>query len=241
MIRDEEACFESSLIAIKFAQKYGSRLHILHISTEKELQLFGNMMPLKEKRITAEVCVHHLWFSDEDYEKKGTLIKWNPAVKSVSDRAGILKGVLDDRIDVIATDHAPHTMEEKQQSYFKAPSGGPLVQHSLVAGMEFVKNEKISIEKLVEKMCHNPSILFQIDSRGFIREGYFADLVVVDLDDSWEVMPENIYYKCGWSPLIGQQLKSKVKATFVNGHLVYQNDEFFKAGQGKRLLFDRNL
>lgn len=238
-IRSTEACYKSSSMAIELAKKHGSRLHILHISTAKETELFDNSIPLSEKKITAEACVHHLWFTDEDYAKKGTLIKWNPAVKTSADRAGILKAVLNDRIDVIATDHAPHTLEEKNNSYFKAPSGGPLVQHSLVALLEMCHQGKISLEKIVEKACHNPAILFQIEKRGFLREGYAADLVLVDLNDPWEVNKSNILYKCGWSPFEGITFKSKVHTTFVNGNIVYTNNKIIEGSHGQRLLFTR--
>lgn len=238
LIRSEEACFKSSSLAVELAKKYNTRLHILHISTAKELSLFDNTKPLKEKRITAEACVHHLWFSDEDYITKGSLIKWNPAVKSAYDRDAILKGVLDNRIDVIATDHAPHTIEEKNQSYFKTPSGGPLVQHSLNAMLEFYKEGKISLEKIAEKMAHAVADCFRIEKRGYIRKGYYADLVLVDLNDSYKVEKSNILYKCGWSPFEGVTFHSKVTHTFVNGHLVYDNGTFDESKKGTRLLFE---
>jgi dihydroorotase len=238
-IRSEEACFLSSSFAVNLAKKYNTRLHVLHLTTAKEMELFSNDKGLTEKRITAEVCVHHLWFSEKDYAKKGTFIKWNPAIKKQSDAEGLLAALLDNKIDVVATDHAPHTLAEKENVYTKAASGGPMVQHSLVLLLEMMHQGKMSLEKVVEKMCHAPAEMFQIQDRGFIREGYFADLAIVDLNDSWEVMPENIHYKCGWSPLTGQQFKSKVEATFVNGKLVYNKGEFLSAGQGKRLLFNR--
>lgn len=239
LIRSAEACYQSSVYAISLAKKFNSRLHILHISTEKETHLFDNTIPLSAKRITAEACVHHLWFSDEDYKTKGTLIKWNPAVKTANDRAGVWKALLDDRIDVIATDHAPHTFEEKQNNYFKAPSGGPLVQHSLTALLEFYHQGKISLETIVQKACHNVAILFEIEKRGYIREGYFADLVLVDLNAPWKVSKENILYKCGWSPFEDTTFQAKVTHTFVNGHLVYNNGNFDESNKGQRLSFDR--
>ncbi|WP_332025479.1 dihydroorotase [Kaistella sp.] len=240
LIRSEEACYLSSSKAVELAKKTGARLHIYHLSTAKEIELFRNDIPLKDKKITAEVCVHHLTFTDADYETKGTLIKWNPAVKTQKDKDGLWEALLDDRIDVIATDHAPHTWEEKQHVYTKAPSGGPLVQHSLVIMLENFRNGKISLEKIVEKMCHNPAILFQIEKRGFIREGYKADLVLVDLKENFTVSKENILYKCGWSPLEGTEFHSKVTHTFVNGHLVFENGKVSDGKFGERLLFDRD-
>lgn len=239
LIRSEEACYKSSSLAVELAKKYNTRLHILHISTAKELELFDNKLPLKQKRITAEACIHHLWFSDKDYSTKGTLIKWNPAVKTSADRDAILKGVLENKIDVIATDHAPHTLEEKKQSYFKAPSGGPLVQHSLTAMLEFFYEKKISLEKITEKMAHAVADCFQIRQRGYIREGYFADMVLVDTNTTWTVDRSNILYKCGWSPFEGQTFHSKVTHTFVNGVLVYENGKFDESKKGRRLLFER--
>ncbi|HEY0029196.1 MAG TPA: dihydroorotase [Bacteroidia bacterium] len=239
LIRSEEACYKSSSLAVELAKKYNTRLHVLHISTAKEVELFDNKTPLKEKRITAEACIHHLWFSDEDYKTKGNFIKWNPAVKKASDRDAILKGLLDNKIDIIATDHAPHTLEEKAQSYFKAPSGGPLVQHSLVAMLELHKQGKISLEKIAEKMAHAPADCFQIEKRGYIREGYFADIVLVDLNSPWVVEKSTTYYKCGWSPFDGLTFHSKVTHTFVNGHLVYTNSTFDERIKGERLSFDR--
>ncbi|MBW6483923.1 MAG: dihydroorotase [Vicingaceae bacterium] len=238
-IRSEEACYLSSSFAVALAKKHNTRLHILHISTAKELTLFDNTQPLKEKRITAEACVHHLWFSDEDYEEKGTLIKWNPAVKTAHDREAILQGVLDNKIDVIATDHAPHTLEEKSNSYFKAPSGGPLVQHALVAMLEHYHNDKISLEKIAEKMSHAVADCFQIEKRGYIKAGYFADLVVVDLNNPWTVAKESLFYKCGWSPFEGTTFQSKVLQTFVNGNLVYNFGDINETIRGKRLTFNR--
>ncbi|HNO71513.1 MAG TPA: dihydroorotase, partial [Bacteroidia bacterium] len=224
LIRSAEACYKSSSLAVALAKKHNARLHILHISTAKELELFDNKIPLKEKRITAEACIHHLWFSDEDYEAKGNLIKWNPAIKSKQDRDALLQGVIDNKIDVICTDHAPHTLEEKKQSYLKAPSGGPLVQHSLVAMLEFVHQKKITIEKVVEKMSHAVADCFQIEERGYIREGYFADLVLVDFSSSKkESDTEQLFYKCGWSPFEGTTFHSQVTHTFVNGHLTFHN------------------
>ena len=239
-IRSAEACYLSSSLAVELAKKYNTRLHILHLSTAREMNLFRNDIPLHEKRITAEACVHHLWFSHEDYADKGTLIKWNPAVKTAADRAAILEAVLDDRVDVIATDHAPHTWEEKQNTYFQAPSGGPLVQHSLVVMLELVKQGKISIEKVVEKMCHNPAILFEVKDRGYIREGYYADLVLVDPNSPWTVDKSNVMAKCGWSPFEGQEFSARVTHTLVNGNLVYENGNIIEGSQGARLLFDRN-
>ena len=238
-IRNEEACYISSSKAIELAKKTGARLHVFHLSTKKETNLFSNDKPLLEKKITAEVCVHHLWFSEEDYKTKGTRIKWNPAVKSNKDRDGLWEALLDDRIDVIATDHAPHTIEEKRNKYTQAPSGGPLVQHALVALLEMYHNGKISLEKIVEKACHNPAILFQIKERGYIREGYKADLVLVDLKSPWTVHKENILYKCQWSPFEGTTFKSKVTHTFVNGILTYENFKFPNKSIPQRLTFNR--
>ncbi|SNV42661.1 Dihydroorotase [Chryseobacterium taklimakanense] len=239
LIRSEEACYISSSKAVELAKKTGARLHIYHLSTAKEMQLFQNDIPLKDKKITAEVCAHHLHFTNEDYETKGTLIKWNPAVKTQNDKDGLWEALLDDRIDVIATDHAPHTWEEKDNVYTKCPSGAPLVQHSLIVMLEYFKKGKISLEKIVEKMCHNPAILFDIEQRGFIREGYKADLVLVDLNGKWTVSRENILYKCGWSPLEGTQFSAKVTHTFVNGHLAWDNGKISKEKHGERLLFER--
>ncbi len=238
-IRSHEACFLSSSLAVELAKKFNTKLHILHISTADELALFDSSIPLEKKRITAEACIHHLWFDSDDYKEKGSLIKWNPAVKMREDKEAIMRGVLEDKIDVMATDHAPHTLDEKQNTYFTAPSGGPLVQHSLVAAMEFFKSGKMSIEKLVEKMCHNPALLFQVDLRGFIREGYFADLVIVDPHQSWKVDHSNILYKCGWSPFDGYKFTSKVTHTFVSGHLAFENGKFDNSKNGERLLFNR--
>lgn len=238
-IRSREACILSSSKAVEMAKKHGTRLHIYHISTAEETELFSNKVPLAEKQITAEACIHHLWFSDEDYEEKGTLIKWNPAVKTANDREKIFEALLDDRIDVIATDHAPHTLEEKSNKYDTAPSGGPLLQHALLAMMEFVRDEKISIEKVVEKMCHNPAILFNIKDRGYIREGYFADLVLVDAAQPWKVNRENILAKCAWSPFEGTTFRARISHTFVNGQIAYENGKVNDAIRGKRLEFDR--
>ena len=239
LIRSEEACYLSSSKAVELAEKTGARLHVFHVSTAKETSLFRNDIPLKDKKITAEVCVHHLTFTDADYETKGTLIKWNPAVKTQKDKDGLWEALLDDRIDVVATDHAPHTWEEKQNVYTKAPSGGPLVQHSLQLMMENFQNGKISLEKLVEKMCHNPAILFQVEKRGFIREDYKADLVLVDLNETYTVSKENLLYKCGWSPLEGTTFHSKITHTFVNGNLAFENGKVGEQKHGERLLFDR--
>jgi len=238
-IRSAEACYKSSSMAVALAKKHNSRLHVFHLSTEKEISLFDNSIPLKEKRITAEVCIHHLWFDESDYQEKGTLIKWNPAVKKKSDKEALFQALLDNKLDVIASDHAPHTFEEKSNSYFNAPSGGPLVQHSLPAMLEFYKKGKISLEKVVEKMCHNPAICFQIEKRGFVKEGYFADLVLVDLEKSWEVTKENILYKCGWSPFEGQIFNSTITHTFVNGHIAFEHGCFDESKKGQRLKFNR--
>lgn len=238
-IRSVEACYKSTVKIIELAKRTGARLHVFHISTAKELDLFSNKIPLKEKKITAEVCIHHLWFSDADYETKGNLIKWNPAIKTADDRDALWKALLDDRIDVIATDHAPHTLEEKKQSYIKAPSGGPLVQHALVALFEAYHQGKISIEKIVEKTAHNPAILFKIDQRGFIKVGFYADLVIVNTGLPWSVKKENILYKCGWSPFEGFTFKSRITHTLINGQLVYSNSKVKDIRAGKRLTFDR--
>ncbi|MFM8912338.1 MAG: dihydroorotase, partial [Flammeovirgaceae bacterium] len=239
LIRNEEACYKSSSFAIGLAKKHGTRLHILHISTAKETHLFDNTLPLEKKKITAEACIHHLWFNEADYARVGTKIKWNPAIKKGSDQAEILKAVLDNRIDVIATDHAPHTIEEKQQGYFQAPAGGPLVQHSVVAMLEMQRQGKITLEHLVQKMSHNVAILFQIDRRGFIREGYYADLVLVDPHQPWTVRKENILAKCGWSPFEGQTFQSAVTHTWISGHLAYAEGKFNEAKMGDRMAFNR--
>ena len=238
-IRSAEACYKSSSMAVELAKKHNTRLHVFHLSTEKEISLFDNALPLAKKLITAEVCIHHLWFDESKYAEKGTLIKWNPAVKKASDKAALFQALLDDKLDVIATDHAPHTLEEKSNTYFNAPSGGPLVQHALPAMLAFVKQEKISIEKVVEKMCHNPAICFKVENRGFIREGYFADLVLVNLDKPWEVNKNNILYKCGWSPFEGETFNAQITHTFVNGHIAYEYGDFDETQRGMRLTFDR--
>lgn len=239
IIRNDEACFESSLTAIQFAKKYNSRLHVFHLSTEKEMQLFSNMVPLHEKRITAEVCVHHLHFTSDDYARLGNLIKCNPAIKAPHNREALWKALLDDRLDLIATDHAPHTWAEKNEPYIKAHAGLPLVQHPVLLMLHYVKEKKITIEKMVEKMSHAVATCFQIAERGFIREGYFADLVMVDLNETTTVSKENILYKCGWSPLEGFTFPASIKNTFVNGHLVYGNGVFDESQFGQRLLFNR--
>jgi len=239
LIRSEEACYLSSSKAIALAKKTGARLHVFHLSTGIETDLFRNDIPLEEKKITAEVCIHHLWFCDADYADKGTLIKWNPAVKTAKDREQLWKALLDDRIDVVATDHAPHTLSEKENKYSKAPSGGPLVQHALVGMLEKYHEGLITLEKIVEKMCHNPAKLFSVKERGFIREGYFADLVVVAINDPWTVSKANIAYKCGWSPFEGHRFASKVTHTFVNGHLAFEKGVFSPLKNAKRLTFNR--
>jgi dihydroorotase len=240
-IRSAEACYQSSSFAVSLAKKFGTRFHVLHISTARELELFDNTIPLEKKKITAEACVHHLWFNDADYSRLGTLIKWNPAIKTSTDQKAIFEGLLSDKIDVVATDHAPHTLEEKSNSYFNAPSGGPLIQHSLVAMLEFYHQRKISLEKIVQKMSHNPAILFQIKNRGFIREGFFADLVLVDLNRPWTVLKENILAKCGWSPFEKTTFKSQVTHTIVSGHLAYDEGLMKEEKMGDRLLFDRQV
>jgi len=239
VIRSEEACYLSSAAAIEFAKKCKARLHILHISTGKETSQFDNETPLKDKLITSEACIHHLWFSKEDYRDKGAWIKWNPAVKEASDRSEIWEAVLDDRVDVIATDHAPHTIEEKSNKYLKAPSGGPLVQHALPALLDKYHEGAISLEKIVEKTSHALAICFQIKDRGYIREGYFADAVLVDLNASWTVDRSNVLSKCGWSPFEGYTFKSQIKKTFISGHLAYDNGIFDDSILGMRLTFDR--
>jgi len=238
-IRSVEACYKSTVKVIDLAKRTGARLHVFHISTAKELDLFTNKIPLEEKQITAEVCIHHLWFTDADYETKGNFIKWNPAVKTENDRDALWAALLDDRIDVIATDHAPHTLEEKNQVYTKAPSGGPLVQHAVVAMFEAFHQGKISIEKIVEKMAHNPAKIFKIEKRGFLKVGYYADMVIVNPAKPWSVKKENILYKCGWSPFEGTTFKSRISHTFVNGQLVFQNSKVSEIKAGMRLLFNR--
>ncbi len=239
IIRNEEACFESSFYAIQLAKKYNTRLHILHISTEKELQLFTNMLPLKDKRITAEVCVHHLHFTSDDYERLGNKIKCNPAIKAPYNKEALWKALLDDRLDVIATDHAPHTLEEKNEPYPKAHAGLPLVQHSLLLMLHYYKQGRISLEKIVQKMSHAVADCFQLQNRGYIREGYHADLVIVDLNTATTISKENILYKCGWSPLEGVEMPAAITHTFVNGHLVYGNGVWDESKKGERLKFDR--
>lgn len=238
-IRNVEGCLISSTLATNLAKQYNTRLHILHISTRDELALFDSHTPLAEKRITAEVCVHHLYFNADQYETLGTQIKCNPAVKEVAHQSALLPALLENRLDIIATDHAPHTWDEKQQSYFKAPSGVPLVQHSLNVMLKLHQQGKISLEKIVEKMCHAPSICFEMDQRGFLREGYWADIAIVDLEKSWEVNKGNIYYKCAWSPFEGEQFKGQVTSTIVSGHLAYHEGVFNESKMGERLLFDR--
>ena len=239
VIRSAEACYKSSQKASELARKHGARLHILHLSSAEELELLDKDMPLTEKKITGEVCVHHLWFTDEDYDKYGSRIKWNPAVKSERDRNALRKGLISDNLDVVATDHAPHTIEEKNNKYFSAPSGGPLVQHALVSMLEMVQQGIFTYELVVEKMSHNPAILFEIEKRGFIREGYKADLVLVDPNNSWEVKPDNILYKCGWSPFEGTTFSHKVVHTLVNGQLAYTDGKVNTETKGERLSFDR--
>ena len=239
LIRSAEACYKSSSLAVELAKRYNTRLHILHISTAKEVALFDNTLALADKRITAEACVHHLWFNDVDYATKGNFIKWNPAVKTATDQAGILQGLLDNHIDVIATDHAPHTIDEKNQPYAQAPSGGPLVQHALPALLEMHLQGKISLEKIVEKASHNVATCFNLSERGFVREGYWADLVLVDLNDPCKVTKLNTLYKCGWSPFDGQTFQASITHTFVSGNLAYQKGKFMTNETGKRLSFDR--
>ncbi|GAB3926143.1 dihydroorotase [Mucilaginibacter myungsuensis] len=239
IIRSEEACYLSSSMAVELAKKNNTRLHILHISTEKETHLFDNTTPLKDKRITAEACVHHLWFSDKDYDSKGNYIKWNPAIKTEADRDGILKALLDGRIDVIATDHAPHTIQEKSQAYMQAPSGGPLVQHALLAVLELYHQGKITLEQIVEKMAHNVAICFQVEKRGFIRESYWADIVLADLNKGYKVEQSNILSKCGWSPFEGTDFSSSITHTIVSGKLAYEHGQLIEVGSGQRMTFVR--
>ena len=241
IIRNADACYKSSSMAVELAKELDARLHILHISTAKETELFRNDIPISEKRITAEACIHHLWFTDEDYDSKGTHIKWNPAVKSRVDRDAVLQAVLDDRIDIIATDHAPHTLEEKSNKYFSAPSGGPLVQHAMVGVLELVRQGKISITKAVEKMSHSPAVLFEIPNRGFIKKGFQADFVLVNLNNPWTVTKSNILYKCGWSPFEGQEFAAQIKSTFVNGVKVYENGQIIEpsSNPSQALIFAR--
>lgn len=238
-IRNVEACYKSSSMAIELAKKHDARLHILHISTAEELELFDNTTPLKDKRITSEVCVHHLWFDRSDYEELGTQVKCNPAVKEAHHKEALLQGLLNDKLDIIATDHAPHTKEEKENIYWKAPSGVPLVSHSLYMMLSFYKEGKLTLEKVVEKMSHAPAECFQILERGYLREGYWADLVLVDLEDNFTVAPENIHYKCGWSPFEGHTFPAKISHTIVSGHIAYENGAFDESKQGERILFDR--
>ncbi|MCD4736313.1 MAG: dihydroorotase [Bacteroidales bacterium] len=239
LIRSEEACFKSSRLAVKLADIYNTRLHVLHISTSKELDLFDNSIPLEKKKITSEVCIHHLCFNSSDYSRLGSRIKWNPAIKRRKDQKALLEGLLSNKLDVVATDHAPHTLQEKSGTYFNAPSGGPLVQHALPAMLELYKQEKITLEKIVEKMCHAPAICFEVENRGFIREGFFADLVLVDLNAETKVDKGSLLYKCNWSPFEGLTLHSAITHTFVNGHLVWNNGKFDESKKGKRLTFDR--
>lgn len=239
LIRSAEACYLSSALAVELAKKHQTRLHILHISTARELALFDAHTPLKDKKITAEACVHHLWFNDKDYARKGNFIKWNPAVKTAIDQAGILQGLKDNRIDVIATDHAPHTLEEKSAPYLQAPSGGPLVQHALPALLEMHLQGKLSLEEIAEKTAHNVAICFDVHQRGYIREGYFADLVLVDLNDPWKATSLNNFYKCGWSPFDGDTFRASITHTFVSGNLAYQKGKFMTNARGMRLSFDR--
>jgi len=237
-IRTEEACFKSSSLAIELAKKHKTRLHIFHISTAKELSHFTNDLPIEKKQITSEACIHHLWFSEKDYDKKGAFIKWNPSVKTENDKKKLIDAVNSNLIDVVASDHAPHTLNEKNNNYIKCPSGGPLVQHSLVAMLDLYHDGLISLEKIVEKMCHNPAKLFRIKKRGFIKEGYYADLTILDLNKSWTVSKENILYKCGWSPFEGHTFKSSVQSCFVNGNLVYNSGEFDESFRGLPLEFN---
>lgn len=236
-IRSDDACYQSSSFAINLAKKHNTRLHVFHLSSKKEMELFDNTIPLSKKRITSEVCIHHLWFNDEFYKEKGALIKWNPSIKKEEDRKALFQALLNDKLDVIATDHAPHTLEEKSNTYLKTPSGGPLVQHALPVMIQFYKKGEISLEKIVEKMCHNPAICFRIKNRGFIREGFFADLVLIDLNSSWEVKKENLLYKCNWSPFEGETFNAKITHTFVNGHIAYNNGIFNEEKRGARLSF----
>ena len=238
-IRSEEACFISSSMAVNLAKKTGARLHVFHLSTAKELELFSNQIPLSQKKITSEVCIHHLTFSDEDYDKFGSRIKWNPAIKTSNDREKLWEALNNDLIDVVATDHAPHTIYEKQNPYTSCPSGGPLVQHSLVSMLDGYHNEKISLEKIVQKMCHNPAILFEIDKRGFIREGFYADLVIFDIKNPWKVSKDNLMYKCNWSPFENKSFRSRVLYTLVNGNIVFSNGKIIESAMGMKINFDR--
>ena len=238
-IRSEEACFISSSMAVNLAKKTGARLHVFHLSTAKELELFSNQIPLSQKKITSEVCIHHLTFSDEDYDKFGSRIKWNPAIKTSNDREKLWEALNNDLIDVVATDHAPHTIDEKQNPYTSCPSGGPLVQHSLVSMLDGYHNEKITLENIVQKMCHNPAILFDIDKRGFIREGFYADLVIFDIKNPWKVSKDNLMYKCNWSPFENKSFRSRVLHTLVNGNIVFSNGKIIESAMGMKINFDR--
>lgn len=238
-IRSVEACYKSSSYAVKLAKKYNTRLHVFHLSTEKEINLFDNSIDLKDKKITAEVCIHHLYFNSADYAKKGALIKWNPAVKNKSDQDALLNALIENKIDVIATDHAPHTLDEKKNKYLSAPSGGPLVQHALGVMLKFVKEQKIKIEDVVQKMCHNPSICFKVHKRGFIKETYFADIVLVDINKKYTVLEEGLLSKCKWSPFTGETLYGKIDYTIINGNVVYEKGVFNEKQKGMRLVFDR--
>ena len=238
-IRSEEACFISSSMAVNLAKKTGARLHVFHLSTAKELELFSNQIPLSQKKITSEVCIHHLTFSDEDYDKFGSRIKWNPAIKTSNDREKLWEALNNDLIDVVATDHAPHTIDEKQNPYTSCPSGGPLVQHSLVSMLDGYHNEKITLENIVQKMCHNPAILFDIDKRGFIREGFYADLVIFDIKNPWKVSKDNLMYKCNWSPFENKSFRSRVLYTLVNGNIVFSNGKIIESAMGMKINFDR--
>jgi len=240
LIRSEEACLRATASVLDIAKRHNNRLHFFHISTLEEANLFDNSLPVSKKRITAEVCVHHLWFYDKDYERLGARIKWNPSIKTLKDRDGLLASLLENRLDFIATDHAPHTMQEKEGNYFNALSGGPLVQHSLPAVLELHHRGKISLEKIVEKMCHNVADSYRLKERGYIREGYYADLVLVDLNNPWKVKPENILYKCNWSPFENELFKSKIVKTFVNGNLVYDEGSFDETNKGMRMKFSKN-
>ncbi len=240
VIRNSEACYKSSSLAVELASKHGARLHVLHLSTAKELELFSNAIPLSDKKITCEACIHHLWFTDKDYDKHGSMIKWNPAVKTAEDRTALREAVINNKIDVIATDHAPHTLDEKSNPYFSAPSGGPLVQHAVVAMFELYKKGIMSPEHIVDKMCHSPAKLFNIEKRGYIREGYWADLVLVDINSEWRVNKENILYKCNWSPFEGHLFTSKIHTTMVNGKIVYENNILSDHGHGAALKFNRD-
>ncbi len=238
-IRTAEACYKSSSYAVELAREYGTRLHVLHISTERELELFDSITSVEKKNITAEACIHHLWFDEHDYPRFGSRIKWNPAIKTRRDKEALIRAVTEGRIDVIATDHAPHTDQEKSNSYFNNPSGAPMVQHSLVAMMELAKRNQIKPEKLVEKMCHDPAVIFNISQRGFIREGYYADLVLIDPDSPWTVKKENLLYKCGWSPMEGQTFSAKVTHTIINGNIVFKNGIIDEQPKSMQLLFNR--